>query len=470
MIESLVIFRRDLRLDDQFAVLHAIRQTQSGNTILPIFIFDSQQISNENKYRSAPAILFMVQSLIDLNNQIKEHQSRLRFFFGNPTQQIEKIIKEIPSIHKVFINYDVTPFAKQRDQEILDLCSKHNIELHGNWNELLFPPHTILTTSQTYYQKFTPYYINASKREIPMPQKAPNKIPFEKSTTKISFEIPESKINDFVPELPKDFQLLHPGGRSHILERWTNIKSLKDYEETRDIPSIKTTEWSAALKFGCISVREALHHLKKTVKLTNGIARQLYFREFYFQVMNENPQLLQTNKNQTFLTKWNNYPYTNKPEFIHAWKSAMTGFPIVDAGIRQMLHTGFMHNRVRMLAASLLNKDMDTDWRIGEEFFAQKLYDYDPSQNNAGWQSTCGMGASALDWNRVMNPWIQTEKFDPDAIYIKTWIPELKDVPTKDIINWKDEYKKYTKTNYPGPIVEHKERAQKYLEKTKKFL
>jgi deoxyribodipyrimidine photo-lyase len=215
-------------------------------------------------------------------------------------------------------------------------------------------------------------------------------------------------------------------------------------------------------------VREALQHLQETVGLNNGIARQLYFREFYFQVMDNNPELLNSKKNRSFLEKWENYSYENNSLWLNAWKEGKTGFPIIDAGIRQMLKTGFMHNRVRMLAASLLNKDMGIDWREGEKYFAQKLYDYDPSQNNAGWQSTCGMGASALDWNRVMNPWTQTLKFDPEAVYIQEWIPELRDVPVETIMNWNDQKRKINE--YPLPIVNHSERAKIYLEKTKKFL
>lgn len=468
-VETIVFFRRDLRIPDNYAIQKAIEQTSSGNLILPIFCFDPRQVGKVNQYRSSSAILFMVQSLIDLDSILqKQYKSRLFYFYGEPHKVLESLCSILPNLHSVVLNYDMTPFSKNRDLKLQEICESYKVQFIGTWGEFMFPPRTILTGTGKYYEKFTPFYNKA--KTYPLPDVLPNfkKIPFVSTKLEIPNEFKQN-LMEVVPKngFPDGFKILHEGGRTSLLQRWNDVKKLKNYQETRDIPSLHTTEWSAALKFGCISVREAICKLDEEVGLENGIVRQLYFRYFYFQVMNENPRLLE--KNEAFLVKWNQMPY-QKPneEWLNAWKEGKTGFPIIDAGIRQMLKTGFMHNRVRMLVASFLNKDLGIDWRIGEQYFAEKLYDYDPSQNNAGWQSTNGMGASALDWMRVMNPWTQTRKFDADAIYIKEWVPELRNFSVDEILNW--DINHTNGKDYPIPIVSHSERAKIYLDFVRKHL
>jgi deoxyribodipyrimidine photo-lyase len=201
-------------------------------------------------------------------------------------------------------------------------------------------------------------------------------------------------------------------------------------------------------------------------KTADAIIRQLIFREFYFQIIDHFPNLLE--KNAAFDKKWENFVEDYEDKYWKAWIEGKTGIPIIDAGMRQMLATGFMHNRVRMLSASVLFKDMGIDWRKGEKFFAQHLYDYDPSQNNQGWQSTCGMGASALPYFRVMNPWTQQEKFDPTCEYIKEWIPELRDLSAAQIHKWNE--KQVKGCDYPEPVLNHSERAKIFLARVKKML
>jgi len=199
------------------------------------------------------------------------------------------------------------------------------------------------------------------------------------------------------------------------------------------------------------------------VKNQKAILRQLYFRDFYYNVYYFNKKLFQKTSNPKFLhIKWDNPD--NKLKLFY---SGQTGFPIIDAGIKQMLKTGFMHNRVRMLVASFLSKDLLYDWKIGEHFFSTNLYDYDPIQNNAGWQTVAGTGVSALEWFRVMNPWTQTKKFDPECIYIKEWIPELRKVPINQIINWDTEYDDKI---YFKPIVNHNERRDIMLKRYKESI
>ena len=471
-IEKIVWFRRDLRLDDHDALLSALSSLSKQKTILPVFIFDPRQVSSSNQYRSAPSLSFLVESLRDLDQQLRGHNSRLFVFHGLPHTIFSQLVPQLPALRSLHCHLDCTPFSQTRDEAVQEVCQKHDIAWEGSWGELMFPPKTILTGSGTIYQKFTPFYNKAKKHSLPKPRSLPKNPSFASSRLSFSQESKPNWEEEYVPALPDDFTILHHGGRTAFLKRWNSVKELKDYNKTRNYPEESTTEWSAALKYGLVSIREALAQLERTVGLENGIARQLYFREFYYQVMVAHPRQLQTNrpgKNKAFLEKWEGYSY-GKPnkKWLKAWKEGKTGFPIIDAGMRQMLHTGFMHNRVRMLCASFLNKDLGIDWRIGEQYFAEKLYDYDPTQNNAGWQSTCGMGASALDWYRVMNPWTQTKEYDPDAAYIKEWVPELHEVPIETIFNW--DAAKESINQYPLPIVSHDERRQLYLAKTKQQL
>jgi deoxyribodipyrimidine photo-lyase len=190
-------------------------------------------------------------------------------------------------------------------------------------------------------------------------------------------------------------------------------------------------------------------------KLDKEISRELYFRDFYYNIIYYYPYIL----GGAFDKKWDKIKWDKpNPKFLTAFYEGRTGYPIIDAGIRQMTTTGFMHNRVRMLVASFFTKDLLYDWRIGERFFANNLYDYDPTQNNCGWQVVAGFGPSALDWFRVMNPWLQTEKFDPECIYIKKWVLELSNYSAKQIIN-----QEWDAKDYPRPIVNHEEAKKKMM-------
>lgn len=442
---QIFIFRRDLRIEDNTTLNYLLTFPEK---IIPIFIFDPIQISpKENPYFSNNCVQFMCESLEDLGENISKKGGKLLLLEGDVIKILQKMLKL--KIVRIGVNQDYTPFSTKRDEMIKTFCQNNKIEFVSNQDICILPIGSVKTGGNTIYKKFTPFYNKAVTMKVPLPK-----------TNKFNFaNISIGKNVNMKKYYKPNPNILHHGGRKNALDQLKLIPS--DYSQTHDIPSIPTTEMSAYNKFGCISIREFMEKLKNHKK----IARQLYFRDFYYNVYFYYPDIF----TQTANPKWNNIKW-DKPsqKYLNAFYEGKTGFPIIDAGIRQLLTTGFMHNRVRMLVASFFTKDLLYDWKIGERFFAINLYDYDPIQNNAGWQTVTGTGASALDWFQVMNPWTQTLKFDPDCIYIKNWIPELRDVDNKIILNWDKESD--DKINYPRPIVNHDQRRDIMLAAYRKAL
>lgn len=453
---QIFIFRRDLRIEDN-TTLNFLNE--KSEKILPIFIFDPVQVDpKKNKYFSDNCVQFMCESLEDLRKSIKDRGGELNIFEGDVIDVLRELIEE-NDVVSIGCNKDYTPFSNERDNRIRLLCEEKNIEFVQKEDICILPVGSVRTGGGTIYKKFTPFYNKAKIKKVSQPL----------YLRKYNFESRLLSNKDLRLYYEKNDNILHKGGRKNGLKQLDKLCENEDYKETRDIPSIATTEMSAYNKFGCISIREFMKKLKETVGWENGIARQLYFRDFYYNVMEFNPRLLKNGS--SFEEKWNKIKWDKMDKkMVDAFKNGKTGFPIIDAGIRQLLKTGFMHNRCRMLVASFWTKDLLYDWREGERFFATKLYDYDPIQNNSGWQTVAGTGASALDWFQVMNPWTQTEKFDPECKYIKTYIPELKDLKTSDILKWEKTWKYNKKTGYPKPIVNHTKRREIMLKRYKKAL
>jgi len=437
---QIFIFRRDLRIEDNTTLNYLLEKPEQ---IIPIFIFDPIQISTKkNKYFSNNCVQFMCESLDDLASDISKKGGKLLYFHGESVKVLQKLIKKL-KISRIGMNQDYTKFSTARDEKIKALCQSNNIEFVSLEDICILPVGAVRTGSGTIYKKFTPFYNKAVKLAVPTPKT--NKFNF----AKISFG-ENINIKKYYKNNPN---LLHQGGRTAGLAQLKNIPI--DYKNTHDIPSIPTTEMSAYNKFGCISIREFMNKLKNNPL----IARQLYFRDFYYNIYFFEPEIFKYTISPKFMKIDWDKPNSNTLKKFYEGK---TGFPIIDAGVRQMLTTGFMHNRVRMLVASFFTKDLLYDWKIGEKFFAQTLYDYDPIQNNAGWQTVSGTGPSALDWFQVMNPWTQTYKFDPQCKYIKEWIPELKNVDNDVILNWD---KLQPISTYPRPIVNHEERRDIMLKR-----
>lgn len=459
---NLYIFTRDLRIIDNLALHKSLKD----NKTIPIFVFTPEQIKN-NPYRSDNAINFMIQSLKELAVDIKKKKGKLHFFFDTHINVLKSIIKE-EKINKIIINKDYSPYAKKREQEIDKFCHQNNIIFESVEDINLLPMGKLLNKSNEAYKVFTPFFRNSKKywKEIIKPKKL-NKYPFLKKT--FDKEIKLSEIN---------FQkntILMKGGRKEGLKLLKETNKQKDYSSMRNNLTYQTTLLSAHIKFGTISIREVFYQFKKDLKDDNTLFSQLIWREFYLYIMNYYPDVLNkqvsTKENQDFQNKFSKMKWKNNEKEFEAWKNGKTGFPIVDACMTELNNTGYMHNRGRLLVSSFLIKLCLIDWRWGEKYFAQKLTDYDPASNNGGWQFHHG-GASNADYFRILSPISQGERFDKKAEYIKKWLPNLKDIPAKHLIDWEKHHLEYDlkKINYYKPIFDYKERRKEALEIYKKSL
>lgn len=273
------------------------------------------------------------------------------------------------------------------------------------------------------------------------------------------------KIDDYYKT--SNLNLFVKGGRKNALKIIDKIKTgyFKSYDTERDLPAYDgTTKLSAYLKFGCISIREVYEAIKETYGISHGLIRELIWRDFYANITFNKPRILEGQigkENLAFKEKYDKLDWEHNKEWLDKWRQGKTGVPLVDAAMRQMLETGWMHNRCRMVVASYLCKDMLMDWRIGEEFFASHLVDYDPSSNNGGWQFCSSTGVDAQPYFRIFNPYTQSKRFDPNCDYIKKWIPELKDIPKEHIHAWDVKHMNYN-VYYP-PMLEHSKQTKKAL-------
>lgn len=456
-MSTIFIFRRDLRLNDNVGLIQCIKQP-----ILPIFILTPEQLI-KNKYKSNNAVQFMMESIIDLNKQLKNKGSRLRLFYGKPSKVLNKLLNKLETVNTVIANMDYTPYARNRDKELKNVCKDYNVEFILAEDYLLNPVASILTESKEIYTKFTPYWRKARKVRIDKPQNISKK--YLSARKRINGEFNINNLDKFYKFNPK---LLHRGGRINGLKQLKLSKNQKRYNKTRNCLDQKTTELSAHIKFGTVSIREVYWYFKTKLRTSSkDLLKQLYWRDFYSNIVWGYPRVLQGKslKPNYDQIRWWSGQKANK--YFKLWCKGQTGFPIVDAGMRQMNTTGFMHNRARMIVASFLVKTLLIDWRLGERYFAQTLYDYDPSNNNGGWQFISSSGADSQPYFRIFNPWLQAKRFDPDCIYIKHWVPELRKVPNKDIHKWYNVFDEYS--NYLEPIVDYSLRRKKAIKMYKKL-
>jgi len=438
-MKSLFIFRRDLRVRDNIGLNECLKQSSK---VLPVFIFTPTQIKN-NPYKSSNCVQFMVESLKELNKKL-----HITFLYGSNNEVIEEIIKK-EKIDAIFTNTDYTPFAVKRDEDLKKLCEKHNIKCFLHHDVCLFEPGTIKTGSGKAYQKFTPFYNAVIKKKVPKPLKKEDDLSKKTHRIKNKFKISIKDTGEFYKHNPNNNV---KGGRKAAQKILDYMKDFKNYGKERDNLNYETTQLSAYLKFGCISIREVYHKMKKTLGLSHSLIRQLVWRDFYVHLAFEFPHVF----GQPLKLQYKDIKWSNDKNTLEAWKKGMTGFPVVDAGIRQMNETGYMHNRARLIVASFLIKNLQHNWLDGEKYFATQLVDYCPFANNGNWQWVAGTGADSQPYFRIFNPWTQGEKYDKDAEYIKKWIPELKDVPAKDIHKWETKYTNYQNIKYPVPIIDYK--------------
>jgi deoxyribodipyrimidine photo-lyase len=446
-MKALFIFRRDLRIYDN-TTLNKIVIKYPKIEIIPIFIFNKKQIDEKvNKYYSKNSAQFLFESLEEL--------SFLNFYYTDTDDItiIEEIYKK-NNFDIIAYNKDYTPYAKKRDNDINNWANKNKIEIIAFEDYTLNPIKSILKDNNEPYLKFTPFYKKAIlKKPEPLLNK---KIKFIKDNN-------SKKLKDFnfLRPIPNN-QILVNGGRIKALEILDKLKKgyFNNYDEERDYPYLnRTTKLSAYIKFGCISIREIYYSLP----LNHGIIRELFWHDFYAIITFYFPYIFETSFNK----KYENVKWNNNEELFNKWVNGITGFPLIDAAMRQLKITGWMHNRCRMVVASFLVKNLLIDWRKGEEYFAKSLVDYDPSSNNGGWQWCASTGTDSQPYFRIFSPTLQMKRFDKDCEYIKLWIPELREVSNKIILNW--EQKQYPNINYSKPIIDTKITAALFIKTFKEI-
>lgn len=424
-------FRRDFRLNDNAGLYEALT---SDYPVLPIFIYDTDIINKLPK--NDARLTFIYNSLQKINQTLKsEYNTSIGFYHGKPIEVFRKIVDEF-NIDGVYTNTDYEPYAINRDAEIEKFLKTKSINFHSFKDQVIFEKSEVVKSDGEPYLVYTPYmkkwkktfnedelsefpsetYLDNIAKNQGLPDLTLEDMGFKKS----SIEVPDY----------------------HIEEEF-----LENYDDTRNIPSINgTSRLSPYLRFGLIGYRSLV---KKALSVNDeSFLEELIWREFYKVILFHYPKSV----DESFKKKYDRVEWRNNEDEFEKWKNGKTGYPIVDAGMRQLNETGWMHNRVRMIVGSFLCKHLLIDWRWGEAYFAEKLLDYEMSSNVGGWQWVAGSGVDAAPYFRIFNPYSQTDKFDKDKKYIKKWISE------------------YNTDDYPEPMVEHKPARERCLETYKSAL
>tara|TARA_B110000908_G_scaffold170571_2_gene230556 strand:+ start:1931 stop:3349 length:1419 start_codon:yes stop_codon:yes gene_type:complete len=469
---NIFIFRRDLRLFDNTTLINMLKNNKS---IIPIFIFTPEQIDiKKNKYFSNNSVQFMIESLKDLNKEIKKCKSKLYFFKGDNIKVLSEINKKI-KISSIGFNIDYSPYATKRDSLIKIFCDKNNIKLYTYEDYSLYPiiDNTTYNKSGKPYTVFTPFKNNLIKNHV---VRKPDKLKKftlvkEAGLKEISYYF---NIKNLDTLYTYNSKINVTGGRNNGLKILKNLKKWDHYNNKRNCMDYKTTFLSAYLHFNVVSIRETYYKILNILGKDNLLINELHWRDFYMNISYNFPRVLKgmiSKKNISFREAYDKIKWSKSKKKFKAWTNGKTGYPIVDACMNQLNTTGYMHNRGRMIVASFLTKHLMIDWRMGEKYFAQNLVDYDCHSNNGGWQWSSGSGTDAQPYFRIFNPWTQTKNFDPDCSYIKKWVPIFKDIDPKDIHKWEDNnIRKKHNLKYPEPIVNHKEARELVLKTYKKAL
>ena len=413
---NIFLFRRDFRIVDNLALNKLI--DECGNKgIYPMFIFNPKQIyAKNNQYFSNNCVQFMIESLDSLDQHID-----VNYYEGDDIEVLTMLSKKY-KINSIAYNKDYSPFAIKRDGIIEAWAKSKEIRIITAEDYTLYPMGTILNNKNEPYQVFTPFYKKSLLIKVIAPEP-----PIVKHINVIG--IKNIKKFDKHKYYVVNDDLAVRGGRENALERFKNI--MTDYAKVRDYPALdKTTKLSAYIKFGCVSIREVYFNYNKVKELQ----RELVWREFYANILYYFPYVL----GNSFKQKYDNIEWTNNKEWFKKWCQGKTGYAMVDAGMSQLNKTGWMHNRLRMITAMFLTKDLLIDWRWGEKYFATKLVDYDPASNNGGWQWSASTGTDAQPYFRIFNPDLQLKRYDKDYEYIRTWIPTYELDAVAKIVEHKD--------------------------------
>lgn len=418
-------FRRDLRLQDNAALYHALK---SSNPVVPIFIFDTN-ILNLLEDKEDKRVSFIHAALAEIQQQLVDMGSSLEIFYSTPLEAYKKLFTKY-KIEKVFANHDYEPYALEREKLISDFLKSNNALLHTYKDQVILEKDEVLKDDGKPYTVFTPY---SRKWKAVLTEFHLKPYPIKKYFT------------NFFKQAPVAFPTLQQIGfketEAVFPSRYLDKELIKKYKEQRDYPGIHgTSQLGVHLRFGTISIRELAAQCRD---LSETYLNELIWREFYHMILWHFPNV---GKGKAFKPEYDKIEWRRDNGEFNLWCNGQTGYPIVDAGMRELNETGYMHNRVRMIVASFLTKHLLLDWRLGEAYFAKKLLDFDLAANNGGWQWAAGSGCDAAPYFRVFNPYLQTQKFDQQFTYIKKWVPEFQEF------------------NYPKPIVEHEMARKRCLE------
>jgi deoxyribodipyrimidine photo-lyase len=449
--------RRDLRVADSIGLAQAC---QTNNRVIGVFCFDRSILAQD----VAPArVAYLVGCLKALAEDYRQAGSELLFLDGDPIVKIPQLAGALTA-NSVYWHHDVEPYAQTRDERIATALTAQNIQVHPNWDQLLHDPTTIRTGSQQPYSVYTPFWRNWNSRSKPDPVEV--KLPQSKLTPAERQALKQVPTIDLPTATDLGFSwdrpLAQEPGTAAAAQALATFchRSISEYDEQRNYPATSgTSGMSAALKFGTIGIRTVWAATTTAMAAASsdearaGITtwqQELAWREFYQQAMYHFPSLAEG----AYRDPFKHFPWKNDEHQFQAWCEGKTGYPIVDAAMRQLNQTGWMHNRCRMIVASFLTKDLIIDWQWGEKYFMSHLIDGDLSANNGGWQwsASSGMDPKPL---RIFNPYTQAQKFDRDADYIREWVPELKSIDTKLILSGDILPLTRHQVSYPLPIVDH---------------
>ncbi len=448
---SLFIFRLDLRLKDNIGLIQCFKKSDK---IIPCFIFDPNQIDKKkNLYFSNNCVQFMIESLKELYIQSKK---TLLFFHGDTIDVLKYLIKNL-DINNIYLNKDYTPYSINRDKQIENLCL-NKCSFYSFDDLLLNNIEEPLKNDNKPYSVYSSYLNNVIGNKI----KTPNNLSVKKKLFKIEQEL---KFQISLEDL-SNFYIFNEninvnGGRKKAKLILNNIIIQKDYDKLRSLCDYKSTHLSAYIKFGCVSIREVYYCFINNLKKDSGLVKQLYWREFYYYLLYHFPKTY--TEKIGLKSTYKNFPWETDKTKFDTWCKGETGFPIVDASMKNLNETGYMPNRSRLIVANFLTKLLRIDWKMGEKYFAQKLVDYSVSNNLGNWQWVASIGSDYQ--NRIYNPMSQSKKSDPDCIYIKKWLPILKDLPNKNIHDCTIDLE-----DYPKPIIDYRKEYNKSKALFKEYL
>lgn len=423
-------FRRDLRLNDNAGLYHALK---SGLKVMPIFIFDTD-ILDKLSNKKDPRVHFIHETLGGLKNELRLLGSDLEIYHGKPIDIWQSIVGKY-NVKSVFSNTDYEPYALNRDQLVKEFLKKSGIDFHTFKDHVVLDKDEVLKDDGSPYTVFTPY---SKKYKSVLTEFHLKPYPVDKYKGQF--------LNFDGSEMLSLKQIGFETTNIEFPPQSVSRQLIANYHQTRDIPSINgTSKLSLHYRFGTVSVKEKMASAKQ---ISEKYFNEMIWREFYIQIMAHFPYAME----RAFKPAYDRIAWENDPEKFEAWCKGMTGYPIVDAGMRELNETGYMHNRVRMIVASFLCKHLLIDWRWGEAYFAEKLLDFELACNNGGWQWAAGSGVDAAPYFRIFNPYLQAQKFDPEQIYIRKWVPE------------------FGSPSYPEPIVIHETSRVRCLEAYKEAL